>query len=485
MRNSLLFKLLGAFLLVVAASALVIAWLTSRATRQAFSLYTTRSGQAWAQRLAPGLEAYYAENQGWQGVDAFLQSDLADSSGMGMMGEGMGQAHGRGQEQTSGGAGLGPGMQAGMWAMMGQRLLLADARGIVVSDSAGELIGQALTSEELALGEPLEVNGGQVGILLVTPDEAALANTPAAQFLSQVNQSIAASVVIAGAVALLLGALMFFQIMSPLRRLNRAVDAIAQGDLSQRVEVQRQDELGRLSRAFNQMADNLESAQVQRQRLMADVAHELRTPIAVIQANLEALLDGVIPLEAEQVAVLHDETLLLNRLVDDLRLLSQAEAGELELLKGETDLRELIQRLAERFKVQCQENTVNLELDLPEDLPVLWIDNDRITQVLNNLVGNALRYTPPGGTIRVEARKVPGAVRVAVRDSGSGIPAADLPFVFERFYRADPSRARGSGGSGLGLAIVKQLVEAHGGKVEAASPVFEGYGTEVAFTLQG
>jgi two-component system, OmpR family, sensor kinase len=480
MRNSLLFKLLGAFLLVVAASALVIAWLTSRVTRQAFSLYTTRSGQAWALRLAPTLEAYYAENGGWQGVEALLESDL---TGVEMMDEGMGQMHGRGQ-----GAGMGPGRQTGMWAMMGQRLVLADALGSVISDSGGALTGQTLTAADLELGEPLEVSGARAGTLLVIPEDLSSANTPAAQFLSSVNRSIAASVAIAGVVALALGALLFFQIMSPLRRLNRAVDAIARGDLSQRVEVQSQDELGRLSQAFNQMADNLESAQAQRQRLVADVAHELRTPITVIQANLEALLDGVLPLEAEQVAALHDETLLLNRLVDDLRLLSQAEAGELKLQKQKTDLAGLVGRLEERFKVQCQENAVSLELEWPASLPELWIDADRITQVLNNLVGNALRYTPAGGAIRVEARRMGAAVRVAVRDSGSGIPQADLPYVFERFYRADPSRARHSGGSGLGLAIVRQLVEAHGGAVEANSPVFKddtgkGYGTDVAFTL--
>jgi signal transduction histidine kinase len=226
---------------------------------------------------------------------------------------------------------------------------------------------------------------------------------------------------------------------------------------------------------------------------MADIAHELRTPITVIQANLEAMLDEVLPLDAEQVAALHDETLLLNRLVNDLRLLSQAETGALKLERQETDIVDLIRRVVEKIKVQAQQNGINLEIESPENLPRIWIDADRINQVLNNLIGNALRYTPQNGKIIVSAGKSSGlgdAIQISVTDTGPGIDPKALPFVFDRFYRADQSRARNSGGSGLGLAIVKQLVEAHGGKVEAISPVFsegdkQGYGTRITITLPG
>jgi signal transduction histidine kinase len=226
---------------------------------------------------------------------------------------------------------------------------------------------------------------------------------------------------------------------------------------------------------------------------MADIAHELRTPITVIQANLEAMLDEVLPLDAQQVAALHDETLLLNRLVADLRLLSQAEAGALKLERHETDLVALIHRVVEKIKVQAQQKDINLDIETPENPPRISIDADRITQVLNNLIGNALRYTPENGKITVSAAKSPGSagtIQISVTDTGSGIDPEALPFVFDRFYRADQSRARNSGGSGLGLAIVKQLVEAHGGKVEAISPVFsnadkQGYGTRITITLLG
>jgi two-component system OmpR family sensor kinase len=475
---------MGAFLLVVAMSAIVIFWLTSRATQNAFNLYATRNGQALAQRLSPILAEYYSTNMSWSGVDTFLQSQLSSLSATGTTGNGQGQGFGQGH-------GVGAGRQGGIWGALGQRMILADGHGIVVSDTAGELNEQILTTTQLANGVPVMVNGTLIGTILVTPNDIASANTPAGQFLTSVNQSIILSVVFASVIALLLGAILFLQITAPLRQLNKAATGIAQGDLSQRVVIHSHDELGELSQTFNQMAESLDRNETQRQHLMADIAHELRTPITVIQANLEAMLDEVLPLDAEQVAALHDETLLLNRLVDDLRLLSQAEAGVLKLERQETEIGSLIQRVMEKIKVQAQQNGINLEIEIQDNLPRIWIDADRITQVLNNLIGNALRYTPQDGKIVVSATKSTGsgdAIQIFVTDTGPGIDPKALPFVFDRFYRADQSRARNSGGSGLGLAIVKQLVEAHGGNVEAISPVFskadkQGYGTRITITL--
>lgn len=476
MRNSLLFKLIGAFLLVITIGAVAISWSTSRAMQNAFSLYTTRNGQASAQQLSPVLAGYYSINMSWQGVETILQSELSSSASMGMgSGQGRGSVAGR---------------QGGMW-VLNQRVILADEQGIVINDSAGELLGHTLSPTELSNGAPVMVDGIQVGTILVTPNDFAGANSPAGQFLASVNQSIILSVVVAGMIALLLGSVLFFQITAPLRQLNKAASAIAHGDLSQRVAIHSKDELGELGQTFNQMSENLDHAETQRQHLIADVAHELRTPIAVIQANLEAMLDEVLPLDAEQVAALHNETLLLSRLVGDLRLLSQAEAGELKLEKQMSDIDILIRQIVERLNVQAQQNGIALELDLPERLPAVWIDAGRITQVLNNLLGNALRYTPQDGKIFISAEKSPDPadfIQISVTDTGPGIDPAALPFIFDRFYRADQSRARNSGGSGLGLAIVKQLVEAHGGKVEAFSPVFsktdeQRYGSRFTFTL--
>ncbi len=488
MRNSLIFKLMGAFLLVVALGAIIIFWLTSRATQNAFNLYATRNGQALAQRLSPILAEYYSTNMSWQGVDTFFQSQLSTIAATITPGNGKGQGQGFGQGQ-----GAGAGRQGGIWGALGQRMILTDGQGIVISDTAGELNGQTLTSSQLTNGSPVMIKDTLVGTILVTPNDFSSTNTPAGQFLNTVNKSIILSVAFASVIALLIGAILFIQITAPLRQLNKAASGIANGDLSQRVTIRSHDELGELSQTFNQMAESLDRAETQRQHLIADIAHELRTPITVIQANLEAMLDEVLPLDVEHVAVLHDETLLLGRLVADLRLLSQAEAGALKLERQETDMVGLIHRVVEKIKVQGQQNGITLETEIEENLPKIWIDADRITQVLNNLIGNALRYTPRDGKIIVSVVKSPGSagtIQISVTDTGSGIDPEALPFVFDRFYRADQSRARNSGGSGLGLAIVKQLVEAHGGKVEAVSPVFseadkQGYGTRITITLPG
>ena len=486
MRNSLIFKLMGAFLLVVAIGGLVISWLVSQATQNAFSLYTSRSGQMWAQRLAPVLADYYSLSGSWQGVDAILQSDLATTVTPGMGGSGNGNGTGAGR-----GMGAGPMAGGGMWGITGQRMILSDAQGIVLSDTTGELVGEQLSADQIRNSTPILVNDTLVGRLMVSPIDLSGARTPAGDFLTSINQSIITSAAVAGLIALLLGGILFFQITAPLRNLKKAAHAITQGDLNQRVAIRSHDELGELGETFNSMADTLKKNEIQRQNLVADIAHELRTPLAAIQATLEGMLDGVLPTDAEQVTALHHETMLLNRLVGDLRLLSLADSGELTLEGAQADLNELICQVVERSKNQAGQKNITLQVDIPGALPEIQADTLRITQVLNNLIGNALRYVPESGTIIVSARKISepeDAIEVSVTDTGKGIPKEDLPNVFDRFYRADKSRTRASGGSGLGLAIVKQLVEAHGGKVEANSPIFSGesqqaYGTRISFTL--
>ena len=439
MRNSLIFKLMGAFLLVIAIGAVVISLLTSQATQSAFNLYTTRSGQAWAQSLAPVLADFYAQKNDWQGVDTLLQSGLTPA------GMGAGHMMGSGQGRGFGASG------AMMGISMGQRLVLTDTQGIVVSDTAGELVGKTLSPQEIDNGQPVLLAGRQVGTLIVTPNYQSEQGTPASDFLDSVNRSILTSVVIAGVIALILGAGLFFQITAPMRQLQKAAGSIAAGDLNQRVMVRSKDEIGQLGQTFNLMAESLARAEKQRRHMVADVAHELRTPLAVIQANAEGMLDGVLPLDAEQVNAIFQETLLLNRLVGDLRLLSLAEAGELPLERHPTAPGPLVEQVVEHMKSQAAQRGIRLEGKIEGNLPERSLDSDRITQVLTNLIGNALRYTPQDGTIWVEAAPQPeGRVKITVTDSGPGIQPEDLPYIFDRFYRADKSRTRASGGSGLG-----------------------------------
>ncbi|QIN85378.1 HAMP domain-containing protein (plasmid) [Rubrobacter tropicus] len=293
-------------------------------------------------------------------------------------------------------------------------------------------------------------------------------------------EAIAGSLWVAGGLAVLaavgVGLLLARQISGPLRDLTAAARRVAGGDLEGRVPVRSRDELGELAAAFNSMAEAVGRQQALRRRMAADVAHELRTPLAVIQADLEAMLDGVRPLSAEAVADVHGETRLLSRLIDDLRDLSLAETGQLPLRREPTGLGELARTSAARFAPRAEERGVGLEVEAAGDLPRADVDPDRISQVLGNLLENALRHTPPGGrvTLRVGPASRPATLEATVSDTGSGIPSEHLPNVFEHFYRADGARSRRDGGSGIGLAVVKQLVEAHGGRVWAESAPGQG-----------
>ncbi len=488
--NSLVLKLMGAFALVIVIGALVIYFLTTQATQNAFRLYTTQNSQLWAERLAPDFAAFYSQANSWQRVDVFMQTSLStDMPGM-MNGIGAGRGAGnpvgagRGQGRGAGASGL------GWMGGMGQRLILADAQGRVIADSSSELTGSQLSKDEIASGSAVTVNDQLVGTLIVTPANLKTVSNPAATFLNSVNRSILISVLVAGVISLILVLLFSIQMTAPIRQMQKAAGAIAEGNLDQRVPVRSKDELGALAESFNQMASSLAWAEAQRQKLIADVAHELRTPLAVIQANTEGIQDGVLPLDIEQINAIHAESLLLGRLINDLRLLSVAEAGELRLERQPVEPISLLEKAVERFRPQCDQKGVLLALELDPGLPTITVDVDRINQVLNNLVSNALRYTPKGGKITMQAQRAERSsaeIEISVTDTGPGIPVEDLPWVFDRFYRADKSRARVSGGTGLGLAIVKQLVEAHGGRVWAESPVNLGgsqaNGTQISFTL--
>jgi two-component system OmpR family sensor kinase/two-component system sensor histidine kinase BaeS len=274
---------------------------------------------------------------------------------------------------------------------------------------------------------------------------------------------------------------------SPLSETMRAADAMADGDLSARVPEHGSGEFRRFARSFNRMAGALETADRHRRELLADVAHELRTPLTIIQGNLEGLRDGVYEASPEHLDLVLDETGKLSRLVDDLRLLTLAEAGQLPLDLQVLDVPQLLADVRDAFACQASEAALALTVDVAGSLPPLLADPQRLGQVLGNLVANALRHTPAGGQVSLGAdlaphEQVPSAVRLWVADTGEGIPAEDLSRIFDRFWRGDPARSHELGaGSGLGLAIAKSLIEAHGGRIWAESEV--GQGTTVSCIL--
>ena len=482
MMRSLWLKLMSAFLLVVLIGGGIDTYLVSRSTRTQFSQYIDQNGRAFAQQLAPTLAQYYTRQGNWQGVENLLNNPWGGvmmNDGMGMMGEGD-----WGSWQGMDEMGMGNTMMGNAnnpWSMMGLRILVADAQGTIVADSAAQDVGKTLSSADIAVGEPILVGNQQVGTVLPLYAGTTVPNS-ANDFVTSINHSTWLAGGIAALVALILGSVLFFQIVSPVQQITSAAQKIAAGDLSQRIPTQSQDEIGTLANSFNQMADSLAKHEELRRNLIADVAHELRTPLTVIQGNLEAMLDGVLPASPQEIATLRDETALLARLVSDLRLLSLAEAGQLKLERVEIDPTELIARAVEPFRLQAQSSQIELTLEIASNLPFINVDADRIAQVIRNLLNNALRHTPAGGRITLTCRKeTTQSLLFTVSDTGEGIPADDLPFVFDRFYRADKSRSRASGGSGIGLAIVKQLVEVHRGKVWVESQ--PGQGTTFGFTL--
>lgn len=257
----------------------------------------------------------------------------------------------------------------------------------------------------------------------------------------------------------------------PLTDILSAIDAVADGDLSVRVPQRGRGEMERLASSFNRMLAELERTEQQRRNLTADVAHELRTPLHVIQGNLEGILDGIYPASAEQIEATLQETRLLNRLVEDLRTLSLAEAGELPLQRQPVNVLDLLADVVTSFSGQAEEAGIQLALGEGDtDSLLVNGDPDRLDQVLGNLVANALRHTPAGGSILLEAGQDEQGVVIRVADTGVGIPAADLPFVFDRFWRGDRARTHTDGaGSGLGLSIAGQLIQAHGGEIRVES----------------
>ncbi|MBN1582611.1 MAG: HAMP domain-containing protein [Anaerolineae bacterium] len=464
MKQSLRTRLVLSFLAIIAATAGLVVLLANRITANRFTYLVSHVGQMQAQHLAPLFADYYAQVHSWDGVAALVQT-------------GVGPMRMHGPMSGQGGRRM---PMMGMVEPGDERLLVVDTDNRVVFDSGGSSDAIRLSASDLDKGAPIVVGGRQVGMLIVASGLGTLTSGQA-DFLRQVNLLMVAAAVTAGLAVLVVGSFQAKRIVAPLRALAAAARHIAGGDLSQRVPVTSQDELGDVAVAFNMMASELEQQHELRRRAMADIAHELRTPLSVLQIDLESIEDGLTEPTAEVIAGLQQEVALLNALVGDLRTLSLAEAGELRLDVQTVDVRELVENTGARMRGAAQDKGIVLTTDLPTQSLFVAGDVQRLTQVLLNLLSNALRYTPLEGKITVSAEQVADEVRVSVQDTGEGIPVDELPFVFERFYRTDHARGRDTGGSGLGLTIARSLIEAHGGRIWAQSQ--EGLGSTFTFVM--
>jgi signal transduction histidine kinase len=261
--------------------------------------------------------------------------------------------------------------------------------------------------------------------------------------------------------------LLIRRFVNPLADVIYAAGEVSSGKLNTRIPLEGPQDLRSLSESFNEMASSLERSDRERREMLADIAHELRTPLSVIRGRLEGIVDGVYSEDGPQVSMALEQTYLMQRLVDDLRLLTLAETRQLHFDKRDVNIVDVIERVIEMFSAEAQEKNISLSFSEKNGNPFVVVDPQRFEQVISNLVGNAIRYVPESGKVWIAVNEVNGDLKITVNDNGKGVPAEDLPFIFDRFWRKEKSRARATGGTGLGLAIAKQLVEAQGGTIEA------------------
>lgn len=389
------------------------------------------------------LVAYYSQNTTWDGVEK-LFSDHGQNRGA-ERGQGSGQ------------------------------FLLSDPEGKIVYAGSPKLKEVNLSPRLLSEGIPITVAGKKVGILFTGPLLGQFTEIEA-RLLSSVRRTVAYAAVISLGMALGIGFILLRVITSPFEKLTEATQAISSGDLTRPVPVTGDDEIGRLARVLEELRVGLSRSEKARRRMLADIAHELRNPLAIIRAKVEAMLDGVQPANEENLVTVNERLLHLSQLVDELQDIALAEANELPLDRAPIDLEEFFRGIAADARALLTGADKQFNLEIPAELPRVSADRRRLHQIVWNLLANALRHTRPGDVITLRAEPGNGEVLIQVIDTGEGMPVETAAHVFDRFYKG-----KGSKGFGLGLAIVKALVEAHGGRIRVEST--PGEGTRFSFTI--
>jgi two-component system, OmpR family, sensor histidine kinase BaeS len=445
-------KLILAFLSIGIVSVVIIVVTAVLSTRAEFIRFLSDQTQT---DLVTALSQYHRTYGSWENVESIFVYD-----------------NDPGQPRP------GPGPHR-----MRQSFALADENGRVIVPSGMYHRGERLSRAVLENGIPITEDDEIIGIVIPMP--IPFEGQPREiQFIQRINRLLLYGALNGAVIALLLGIFLSRTLTRPIRELTQATHAVSEGDLSQQVPIRSNDELGELAQAFNKMSSELSRSVNARKQMTADIAHELRTPLSLILGHAEAVHDGVLPPIRENFEIIREEATRLEHLVNDLRILSLADAGELSITPQTVEPQRLLQEVASLYQYQAQRKNITLDLDIAAPLSTIEVDPGRMTQVLTNILENALRYTPEGGRIVLSAREMIDQVQLAIQDSGPGLKPADLERIFDRFYRTDASRQRDGdipGGSGLGLAIAKSIVQAHGGQLSAESEA--GNGLKVMISL--
>lgn len=433
---SMRWRLLGSFGLIILVALGTVAVVSRITTEQEVQTFLGHSGQAGLENVAKALESYYAANRTWQNVKSSFS-----------MGSGRGQGQGGGANA------------------LGRDYILADLSGTILLSPTSTEVGSSIPEETLSQAIKLTVSGDVVGYLIPQGGVLELPDDFEELLIERVNQASLVAGLISGAVAILIALVLAALILRPIRELTKAAKKMAQGDLTQRVEVQGEGEFATLGQTFNQMSQSIQEAENQRMAMTADIAHELRNPLAIQRAHLEALQDGIYPLSQENLTLISEQNHQLTRLVEDLRTLALADAGELALNKRPLNLSQFCQETLIRFEPQAQTKRIQLTANCDSENLIVKVDKERLQQIYDNLMQNALRYTPSEGLIRLTFTKQGDHAICKIHNSGSELSEEALRHLFERFYRSERARDRSSGGTGLGLSIARKLAEAHGGSL--------------------
>ncbi len=440
-------RLFLSMLLLVLVTVVSVAVFAMIGTAREVTRYMTRGGTMGLSEVVANLEDYYEANGNWQGVKEIVER--------------------AGAEDGPGRQGMGGGGGAPAPGNPNRHLILTNADGEIIFDNQPESGRTTLSEDDISKAIPIRVRFNRLVGYLYADN---FANNQPGIFkplIQRLNIAAFRAGLIGVGIAIILSIVVGSWLLKPVTQLSAAVQSLGKGDLSARVKMKGGDELAQLGGTFNQMADSLQRAEQSRKNMTADIAHELRTPLAVQRASLEAMLDGVYPMQEENLQPILEQNILLTHMVDDLRLLALADAGELRLEKVETDLGRLIERVITRFRSQADRRKVRIQYQSMTDTTMMaHVDPLRVEQIITNILSNALRFTPEDGIIQVATQLLPDKIALSIHDSGPGIPEESLQFVFDRFYRVDKGRVREEGGSGLGLAIARHLARAQNGDIK-------------------